>query len=77
MNRKEKREFIRSLTRAVTRDVLAKVSQMPDAWDGLELRELLADEFNRERHMTRGAEARRDYRRRLKEYRNVRATTTV
>lgn len=48
MTRQEKRKFIRNLTTAVRDDLLKKVGAMPEEWDGIELRRLLADKFERE-----------------------------
>lgn len=45
MTKAEKRKFLRELTSNVLKDVLAKVDQMPDEWDGIELRRYLADRF--------------------------------
>ncbi len=43
--REGKRQFIRSLCRAVEASTLLAVPQMPDDWDGHELRLLLAQDF--------------------------------
>lgn len=45
MNRAEKRKFIRDLTANVRDEVLRAVPKMPDNWDGIELRYLLAARF--------------------------------
>jgi len=45
MTRDDKRRFIRSLTSSISRDLCAKVPQMPPEWDGHELRKLLAIAF--------------------------------
>lgn len=44
-----KRAFIRALCRSVAENVAAAVPAMPAEWDGHELRELLAEVFDRER----------------------------
>lgn len=49
MTTKEKRAFIKGLMRSVQVDILAKVPLMPAGWDGHELREYIADQFERER----------------------------
>lgn len=41
-----KRKFVRELVQNVQADILAKVDQMPDDWDGHELRRYVADKFN-------------------------------
>lgn len=43
MNAKEKREFIKSLCNRIRDDLVAKVPEMPEEWDGHELRALLED----------------------------------
>jgi hypothetical protein len=48
MNKAEKKEFIKSLCNSVRDDLLKKVDIMPECWDGLELRLLLAAKFERE-----------------------------
>lgn len=46
MTRKEKRQFITDLCRSIKKESLAKVPSMPENWDGLELRQYLADKFD-------------------------------
>jgi hypothetical protein len=46
MTQAEKKRFIRELTKSVAAEVLAKVPKMPEQWDGVELRQLVADRFN-------------------------------
>lgn len=48
MTKAEKKRFIRELTAAVRDNLLKKVDDMPDEWDGHELRLLLAAKFERE-----------------------------
>ena len=45
MTPKDKRFFIRDLIGNVCNDILAKVDDMPDEWDGHELRRYIADRF--------------------------------
>jgi len=45
MNSEDKRRFVRELIENVTADILAKVNKMPDDWDGIELRQFIADRF--------------------------------
>lgn len=40
-----KRKFIRELCNNVRDDLLKRVSDMPEEWDGHELRKLIADRF--------------------------------
>lgn len=78
MNLTEKRRFIRSLTKAVTANLIASVSQMPPEWDGIELRELIADKFDNERILsTRShclSSSHLTDKRRLRAYRNEKLT---
>lgn len=71
MTRREKKKFIRSLCESVHAALQAKVDQMPEEWDGMELRELIAEKFDRERYMS-DPYRKRDYRRRLRDYNNER-----
>lgn len=50
--RKEKRRFIRQLIRSVANDLITDVQKMPSEWDGHELRELIAERFNRCRSLS-------------------------
>lgn len=67
MNRIEKEEFVTSLVDSIKRDIIAAIPKMPDEWDGDELREYIAEK------MREGTGSRlhdRDWRRRLRDYRN-------
>lgn len=66
MNRTDKERFIRSLCNSVRDDAIERVKHMPDAWDGIELREYLARQFQRESVSIN--------RRRLREFRGEVAT---
>lgn len=48
MNAKDKKTFIRNLCNSVRDELVAKVKDMPEGWDSFELRQLLADKFERE-----------------------------
>jgi hypothetical protein len=50
MTRAEKAVFVDELVESVKQDVLMKFSQMPEEWDGIELRQYLADVFARSAH---------------------------
>lgn len=47
MNRAEQHEFVRDLTKTIRDGVLRDIAEgaVPETWDGLELRQLLADRF--------------------------------
>lgn len=45
MDAKEKKQLIKDLCNNVRDQVLAQVQDMPEFWDGHELRQLLADRF--------------------------------
>jgi hypothetical protein len=66
MTQREKRRFIRELIGSVKKTVIANVAKMPEEWDGIELREYLADKFAESRVLM----SRPDMKRRLKDYRN-------
>jgi hypothetical protein len=71
MNARDKRRFINELIRNVRTDILAKVSAMPDEWDGHELRRYIADKF--EESVTtvgRAGHYGKPHRRRFRDYRN-------
>jgi hypothetical protein len=76
MNKTTKKKIIRGLVRAVRDDLLAKVERMPASWDGIELRECVADAFDRERHMS-NPYRKKEFARRLREYRNDRITLNL
>lgn len=71
MNAAAKRKFIRELIANIQRDVLKAVPNMPEHWDGHELRRYIADRFE-ESAFTVGRKGPygRDYRKRTKDYRN-------
>lgn len=46
MTRKEKRLFLRELTSNVLSDLLKKLPKTPDDWNGIELRQWVADSFS-------------------------------
>lgn len=84
MTKKEKRAFMRELTRNILRDALAKVPNMPEEWDGHELRRYLADKFLASADMTQVAPSPRwrkaawgTDRKRTAAYRNTIATTNL
>jgi hypothetical protein len=45
MNLKEKRQFINELCENVRKHMIGKSKQFPKNWDGLELRQYIADSF--------------------------------
>jgi hypothetical protein len=66
MKLNDKKRFIRNLTGSITAELISKVRNMPEEWDGHELRALLADTFAFEVSSTM-----RDKRgRRYREYQN-------
>lgn len=70
MNSNEKRRFIEDLTANVRENLINKIPKMPEDWDGLELRELLAEKFTESCLMSQGRANRKQFRRRLNDYRN-------
>jgi len=65
MTAMDKRKLICELTHRITQGILDKVEDMPDDWDGLELRRFVADVFQTE------TAASRLKGKRLREYRDV------
>jgi len=45
MTKTEQRRFIRELVASVRGDILESVAKMPAEWDGVELRQYIADKF--------------------------------
>ncbi len=45
LNEQEKRDFVCELVSEIKADILEKVSRMPLDWDGIELREYIAERF--------------------------------
>jgi hypothetical protein len=46
MTKTEKKRFIRELIRNVSAEIFAKVPEMPEQWDGFELRQFIAEKFS-------------------------------
>lgn len=63
------KRFVRELFASVQKDILDRVYDMPSDWDGIELRQYIADRFARETVKMEGA--------RLRNYKNTVATTTL
>ena len=70
MDREDKKRFIKDLTADVAEELIDKIPQMPESWDGMEIRELLAQKFVDSCLMSRGVENRRQFKGRLSEFRN-------
>lgn len=64
-----KRKLIRDFMRRVEKDLLDKVPDMPEEWDGFELRWFIADKFEWEQHH-RTPDAGGHWRRRVRAYEN-------
>jgi hypothetical protein len=45
MTKEEKQQFIGDLIATVRASIVARVDEMPEEWDGLELRRYIADKF--------------------------------
>lgn len=67
MDRREKKKFVRSLSQSVTSMILKYIDagKVPEEWDGVELRQLMADKFDQ--CVFKGSLTGR----RLKEYKNA------
>jgi hypothetical protein len=70
----EKEKFIRSLCDQTRDAVIARIKHMPEEWDGLELREYLARQFEGECYLSRKPSD-TSKRRRLRDFRNTVVTT--
>ncbi len=46
MNNLEKKRFINGLIKNVQKEIISKVWDMPLEWDGIELRQYIADNFS-------------------------------
>ena len=66
MDKAEKRRFIEDLCASVQEAAINAIPQMPEEWDGWELRELLADKFSNAAWMRQ----RKEMRKRIKDYKN-------
>jgi hypothetical protein len=53
MNEEEKRIFVANLCDDIRNSILRRVERMPDEWDGIELRQFIADEFQAEATISR------------------------
>jgi len=62
MTREEKLTFIGTLIQNVLDSVLAKVADMPEEWDGFELRRYIADKFEDAAYVKMPPKRARDYR---------------
>ena len=62
MNAQEKKQFIEALTDTIVNKLAANVDQMPDEWDGAELRQLLADKFTEANSIKMAGKRMRNYR---------------
>lgn len=65
MDAREKKEFIQDLLRSIEKSLLEDVAdgKIPDEWDGIELRRLIADRADASARYLTG--------RRLRDYRNT------
>lgn len=58
MTKREKKRFVRDLIGTIQQSILEEVNQMPEDWDGVELRRRIADranEANWSNHHLRGS----------------------
>ena len=62
MTEQQKRTFIHDLCDSVRNELLSKTLAMPEDWDGRELRELIADTFERCRMPSLNKHRRKAYR---------------
>lgn len=62
MTKEQQHEFITGLVDAVKSEIMSKVDKMPEAWDGIELRQFLADKFADAAYVKMPASRRKAYR---------------
>lgn len=82
LTRAQKRTLIRQLVKSVLADLVADVPRMPSEWDGIELRELIADRFAGQTALSSKSywgdvRWRNADRKRLREYRNEKLTRNL
>lgn len=65
----EQKKFVSDLIESVKSDILNKAYDMPSSWDGIELRQYIADRFARETCAMEGA--------RQRNYRNTIMVSTL
>jgi len=63
MKKKEKISFIRQLTKSVADEIVLKIrnNRIPEKWDGVELRQYLADKFSSSSVLRHDKRRRREY----------------
>jgi hypothetical protein len=69
-----KREFLKNYLNSVRDELISKADQMPEEWDGHELRWLVADKFEWEQSHRKGPIA---WRKRVRDYTNERLTRNL
>jgi len=62
MNYEGKVKFICNLFDSCRDAILERVKDMPESWDGMELRQYIAEEFARQTYLDKGKENKRRYR---------------
>lgn len=77
MNRKEQRKFVRDLSSTLTEfvDLAIRSQEIPEEWDGHELRAYMAELFNRAADVSVIRTASRNQR--ARDYRNTLATKNL
>lgn len=78
MTRDEKENFLNLIIEAVRADIISRVAEMPEEWDGHELRRYIADKFERENGLLAQGQVRSNRAtKRLAAYRNIVATRNL
>ena len=68
MTPEEQAKFVTSLCNSCRDAILARIQYVPDTWDGMELRQYIAEEFARQTYLDKESSHRKRYR----EYKNDR-----
>lgn len=63
-----KREFLTNFLDSVRDELIGRAADMPDEWDGHELRWLVADKFEFEQHHRERNRVAKDWRQRFRDY---------
>jgi len=63
MDKRAKKQFVKELTDSIVRDIIDYIDfdKIPEAWDGVELRELLKDKFDNARVCSFTSKRKKEY----------------
>jgi hypothetical protein len=61
MTQQERQEFIKQHIDKIKNDIYGRANRMPDEWDGLELKQYIADSFSISKHWWTSARRKREF----------------